>query len=172
MCRTFVSVTLILAFVVLSNNIGCKRPAGGSGQVADVPLSQIGLTKDGWFQVYDQAVAKAKETGKPILVDFTGSDWCIWCQRLDAEVFAHDAFTTWAKEHVVLLKLDYPRGVAQPPSLKRQNQELLQKYRDQVPGYPTILFIKADGSVVGNYGYDEGGPEVWTQKASAKLSGT
>lgn len=160
--------------------VGCKRPTseggggsvatgggGGGGSVADVSLATIGLTEDGWFQSYEQAVAKSKESGKPILVDFTGSDWCGWCIRLDNEVFVTDEFKQWADEHVVLLKLDYPRSKQLPPSLKQQNDELLQKHG--VRGFPTILFLDSSGTKLGDYGYDAGGPEVWTKKADEIL---
>ncbi|HMP79092.1 MAG TPA: thioredoxin family protein [Pirellulaceae bacterium] len=157
-----------LAVAALPLSSGCKRPqAEAPARVAEVPLSQIGLTDDGWFQVYDQAVAKARETGKPLLVDFTGSDWCGWCIKLDEEVFAHDEFKKWAEENVVLLKLDYPRSVRQPSSLMQQNDELRFKY--QIQGYPTILFLDADGTTLGKAGYKPGGPAAWTSLAEEQL---
>ncbi len=142
---------------------------GASAPVPDVNLAEIGLTGDGWFQSYEQAVAKAKETGKPILVDFTGSDWCGWCVKLDEEVFAKDEFKAWAEKNVVLLKLDFPRSIELPASLQKQNGELSEKYK--IEGFPTILFLNAEGEKIADYGYDAGGPEVWTKTADEKLGG-
>lgn len=144
-------------------------PENAPAPVPDVNLAEIGLTEDGWFQSYEQAVAKAKETGKPILVDFTGSDWCGWCIKLDEEVFAKDEFKAWAEKKVVLLKLDFPRKTQLPASLEKQNDGLLEKH--EVQGFPTILFLNADGEKIADYGYDEGGPEAWTKKADEKLGG-
>ena len=47
---------------------------------------------EAWLTDYKKATAQAEEEDKPILVDFTGSDWCGWCIRLDKEVFSKDAF--------------------------------------------------------------------------------
>ena len=120
-----------------------------------------------WHTSWDKASAESKRTGKPILMDFTGSDWCGWCIKLKSEVFDTKAFKTWAKKNVVLLELDFPRGTKLPEKIQEQNKELAQKY--QVRGFPTIIFAKANGDKIGQYGYDKGGPEVWTRKASKML---
>ena len=63
--------------------------------------------------VWHTDFAKARElsdaTHKPIFGFFTGSDWCGWCHKLEADVFAKEAFVTWAKKNVVLLELDFPK---------------------------------------------------------------
>lgn len=145
---------------------GTSKTSGTSEvDMKNVSLEDLGLSDHGWYQSYDQAAAKSKETGKPILVDFTGSDWCGWCIRLHDEVFSKDEFKKWAEENVVLLELDYPRSTPQPDSLAKQNKQLGQKYKGHVRGYPTILFLDGNGEVLGKYGYDKGGPEKWIPKA-------
>lgn len=124
---------------------------------------------EGWLTSYNEAVSQAKKTGKPIMVDFTGSDWCGWCIRLHGEVFDKPEFKKWAAKNVVLLELDYPHQKPQPKALKEQNDKLMRKYGSVVEGFPTVLFIEADGSVFGKYGYDAGGPENWTKMASRLL---
>ncbi|MGE0494251.1 MAG: thioredoxin family protein [Vulcanimicrobiota bacterium] len=124
---------------------------------------------EGWLTSYEEAVQQSKETGKPILMDFTGSNWCGWCIKLRKEVFDTPEFAKWADENVVLLELDFPQGVEQAPELKAQNQALLEKY--QVEGFPTILFVTSEGKVLGRYGYDAGGPANWTTKASEMIKG-
>jgi len=120
---------------------------------------------DGWLTSYSQAVKLSKKTGKPILADFTGSDWCGWCIRLHHEVFDTPVFKKWAAKSVVLLELDYPHQTPQPVELKKQNQELYQKFLYTVKGFPTVLFLNADGTPFGQYGYDRGGPTHWTEYA-------
>lgn len=120
-----------------------------------------------WLTSWDEAARQSKKSSKPILIDFTGSDWCGWCKKLKAEVFSTPAFQTWAAKNVILLELDFPRSTPISASLKQQNQKLAEKYK--VRGFPTILFLKGDGSVLGQSGYMPGGPSAWTKHASQQL---
>jgi protein disulfide-isomerase len=122
-----------------------------------------------WMTDHKAALALSKKTGKPILADFTGSDWCGWCIRLKKEVFNTPEFKTWAKKNVILLELDYPRSKPQSAAIKAQNAKLVQQYK--IEGYPTILFLNSSGKVLGQYGYDQGGPKVWTKNADSMLKG-
>ena len=96
----------------------------------------------GWLTNLDEAYALSKKTGKPILANFTGSDWCGWCKKLTASVFVHDEFKQWAEKNVVLLELDYPRRKQLPENIKIQNQNLQQAFH--VGGYPTIWVFDLD----------------------------
>lgn len=112
-----------------------------------------------WLDNYETAVEQAKKEDKPILVDFTGSDWCGWCVRLHKEVFSQKAFQEYAEKHLVLLELDFPKKKKLSEELTKQNKDLAKKY--EVRGYPTILLIDAEGEVLGRTGYKEGGPEAY-----------
>ena len=129
------------------------------------PTAQAG--GDDWLTSWDEAAKKSEESGKPILIDFTGSDWCGWCIKLKNEVFSKEAFKTWAKENVVLLELDYPRKKEQTAKMKGQNAKLASKYG--IRGYPTILFLDATGKQIGKSGYRKGGPEAWTTHANTQI---
>lgn len=120
-----------------------------------------------WTEDYDAAKKQAKAEGKAMLLDFTGSDWCGWCIRLDREVFDTEEFKTEAPKHFVLVKLDYPRDKPQTEAIKKQNTALQQKY--QIRGYPTILLTDAEGEVFGQMGYQRGGPKAFLAKMD-KLS--
>lgn len=120
-----------------------------------------------WHTSWDSAAAESKKSGKPILMDFTGSDWCGWCIKLKDEVFKTAEFKAWAEKKVVLLELDFPRKKAQPEKVKAANKALMEKYA--IRGFPTIVFAKSNGEELGRYGYDKGGPAVWTKKAEAFL---
>lgn len=91
---------------------------------------------DGWYVDIDKAYAESQKSGKPILANFTGSDWCGWCIRLKRDVFTKPGFNEWAKENVVLLELDYPRRKQLPADIKQQNAKLQQTFK--IRGYPTI----------------------------------
>lgn len=122
---------------------------------------------EAWLTSWDEAAKVSARTGKPILMDFTGSNWCGWCQKLKLEVFDTPEFAKWASKKVVLLELDFPQGIPQDAKLKQQNARLAEKY--DVKGYPTIMFVTAKGDVLGQSGYGEGGPKAWTSKADELL---
>lgn len=113
----------------------------------------------GWIEGYPQALAEAKKSGKPILADFTGSDWCGYCIALKKEVFDTPAFKEWAAKNVILLEIDFPRRKAQAAEIKQQNEKLAQQF--SIEGFPTILILDGEGKKVGELGYQEGGPEKW-----------
>lgn len=116
-----------------------------------------------WHTSLDTAMAESKKTGKPILADFTGSDWCSWCIKLHKEVFAKPEFGAWAKSNVVLLELDFPMKKKQDQAVKKANEALAEKYK--IEGFPTVLVLSASGKEIGRLGYEAGGPSVWIKKA-------
>ncbi len=115
-----------------------------------------------WIEDYEQATLIAAQRSRPMMLDFTGSDWCGWCIKLDDEVFSTDEFKTYAKDSLVLVKLDFPRKKQLPADLKKQNEGLLRKYRIQ--GFPTLIILSAEELPMGKMGYMEGGPGPFIEK--------
>ncbi|MFK7807345.1 MAG: thioredoxin family protein [Saprospiraceae bacterium] len=97
---------------------------------------------EGWLVSIDEAYELSQKTGKPILANFTGSDWCGWCKRLTASVFVKKDFKKWADDNVILLELDFPRRTKLPEEIRQQNSSLQQAF--QVRGYPTIWVFHLD----------------------------
>jgi protein disulfide-isomerase len=113
-----------------------------------------------WLTSYDEAVKQSKKTGKPILADFTGSDWCPPCIRLHKDVFSKPEFMKWAEKNVVLLELDFPRRTKQDAKLSKQNEALASKY--EIQGFPTVLILNSAGKVLGTSGFTPGStPSSW-----------
>ncbi len=106
-------------------------------------FTSIAAAKPGWDDDYEKSLAKAKAEGKLVLLDFTGSDWCGWCMKLDDEVFSKNAFKQFAKHNLVLVELDYPNLKRLPKKVAEQNATLKTKYG--VSGYPTIVLLSSDG---------------------------
>ena len=127
--------------------------------------------KDLWTQDFAAAKARAKAEKKDLLVDFTGSDWCGWCIKLDNEVFSKEAFQTGAPKHFVLVKPDYPRDQSiLTEKVVKQNEKLQATY--SIQGFPTILLMDHEGRVYGQAGYQEGGPDPYnTMLADLKKKG-
>ena len=130
--------------------------------------STLAFAKDGWSEEYDKALAQAKADKKLVVLDFTGSDWCGWCIKLDKEVFSQAEFGEYAKKNLVLVELDYPRGKEQTKEIKAQNEKLQKEYK--IEGYPTIIVLNAEGKKVGELGYQPGGPKAFIA-ALEKLKG-
>ena len=100
-----------------------------------------------WLTDLDAAKAKGVKENKPVLVDFTGSDWCPPCIQLHKVVFESAEFAAVASKYV-LVELDYPRKTPQAPELKAKNAELSKKFG--ISGFPTVLLIDAkSGEVFG-----------------------
>ena len=100
-----------------------------------------------WLTDLDAAKAKGVKENKPVLVDFTGSDWCPPCIQLHKVVFQSAEFAAVASKYV-LVELDYPRKTPQAPELKAKNAELSKKFG--ISGFPTVLLIDAkSGEVFG-----------------------
>lgn len=114
-----------------------------------------------WETDFEHAQKLASESGKYMLLDFTGSDWCGWCIRLKDEVFSKKSFLAFAKEKLVLVQVDFPRKKAQSKELKEQNQALASKYG--IRGYPTIIILSPKGDFVQQTGYQAGGAEAYVE---------
>jgi len=112
-----------------------------------------------WLTDFDAAKAKAKSDHKLVLLDFTGSDWCGYCKRMQAEIFAKPEFQDYAAKNLVLVELDFPRAKPQSDAVKKQNMKLASEY--EIEGFPTLVVLNPEGKRVANFfGYIEGGPDA------------
>ncbi len=122
-----------------------------------------------WFTDAKAAIALARKEHKVILANFTGSDWCPWCIKLDADVYSTPEFKALAKEKLVLLTVDFPNAKPQSDAEKSQNKELKDKFKPD--GYPTNVFMTPTGSEVGRIGGYEP-KDDWMKSAKDILAKT
>lgn len=133
----------------------------------------VGCSKSGakdnldWQDNLESALQKAKVENKAVLVNFTGSDWCIWCQRLSNEVFSKDEFKDYADENLILVRLDFPKNIEQSTETKMYNNQLAQRYN--VQGFPTVLLFNPSGKLVLTTGYQQGGPITYINHLKSYL---
>ncbi len=99
-------------------------------------------SNEGWLVDLNEAYEQQEKTGKPIMANFTGSDWCGWCKRLKAAVFDTPEFKEWAEDNVVLLELDFPKRKQLPQKIRQQNAQLQQGFG--VRGYPTVWIFRVE----------------------------
>ena len=114
-----------------------------------------------WRTDLPAAAAEARSSQRLLLLNFSGSDWCGWCQRLDTEVFSTSAFQDYAAENLVCVLADFPRRTSLAPALQARNERLLRHFG--VEGFPTLLLFSPAGELIGRLGYQPGGPPAMIQ---------
>lgn len=112
-----------------------------------------------WTVNFDFAKKIAAEKNIDLLILFTGSDWCIWCQRLGDEVFSDEKFQEEVIKKFVPVKLDFPSKVDFPENIKQSYRSLAEKYC--IRGYPTVILASGDGTPYASCGYQPGGAEAF-----------
>ena len=147
---------LVFAIALAVTSTCCRSPAA------------TGSDK-GWLTDLEQAREQASKTGRPILINFTGSDWCGWCKLLSKEVFSQPEFQSFARDNLVLLTADFPRYKTLPPKEAEQNRALMAKFR--VGGFPTIILTDAAGTLLGETGYRRGGAAAYVKHLRELLKG-
>jgi len=115
-----------------------------------------------WQTNYEQAVQQSKSASKPLILFFTGSDWCGWCNKLDEEAFETPEFADAAGSKFIFLKLDFPLYSNQDQQIKSQNKELQQKF--EVRTFPTVIIVDPkQNQQIGVTGYRPGGGKLFAE---------
>ncbi len=98
---------------------------------------------DAWTDSIAAAKEAAQKEKKDLLINFTGSDWCQFCIQLDKDVFSKEEFLKPAREHFVLVKLDFPKDTSiQSAEVIQQNAEWQKTLA--VEGFPTIALLDSE----------------------------
>ena len=162
----------IVASMIMCALLGCSIPLIGCGSSTESP-DQIESTQhrhattagDAWLTSYDEALAEAQARDLPLLIDFSGLEWCEPCRTLRADVFESKAFGQWAHDRCVLLEIDVP-GPGKPRDVA--TAELIDRY--SVTTYPTVLFVAPNGDVIGRIPVALKELEAWLDAANTILS--
>ena len=115
-----------------------------------------------WKPSYEKALSISKEDNKPIILVFSGSDWCAPCINMERSIWQSEAFVSYSKEHYVLYKADFPRKKANQLSidLKEQNSKLAETYNPK-GHFPLVVVLSSDEKVLGNTGYKKLSPDQY-----------
>jgi thioredoxin-related protein len=115
-----------------------------------------------WLTNYEEALAISKKENKPILMNFSGSDWCANCMRLEKVVFNSNVFKTFSEKNFVLLKLDFPakRKNKLSPEMTKQNDGLAEKF-NKTGAFPTVTILAVNGKLLGTTGYKKMSAEAY-----------
>jgi thioredoxin-related protein len=96
------------------------------------PLAAAPPALEGWLDDVATARARAEREGKPILVDLW-ADWCVWCKRLEQDVFSTPEFRDYARRFV-LLRVDTEDGA--------DGARLMEDF--EVESLPTTMLVTPD----------------------------
>jgi protein disulfide-isomerase len=141
-------IRIALFTVLFAALVGCAQQEGSSAEAT-------------WMTDLDAALELAAEQEKHVLVNFSGSDWCGWCIKLDKEVFSQESFVEFANENLILVLADFPRYKPQSAEQKQANESLAQKYG--VRGFPTVLIFNPQGNLIEQTGYQRGGADAYVE---------
>ncbi|MEX2380874.1 MAG: thioredoxin family protein [Opitutales bacterium] len=169
----FISLSLFVGLLAACGPQGqveevTETPADPSASAGEETIQEASLESSAWLTDYDQALAKAAEEGRVVLINFTGAEWCGPCIMLKRDVFETAEFKQYAENNLVLLELDYNQdGTPVVAEYTEQNTNLLMQH--QPGGFPTLIVADASGEELDRHiGYMPGGPSNfidWTSQA-------
>lgn len=124
-----------------------------------------------WTTDAQEAFVLAEQDDLPVVMVFSGSDWCKPCIQLTREVFETEVFQAFADNKMILLKIDFPRSRKNrlAPDLQLQNNELAERWNPNGE-FPLLVVFSSDQSVLFTTGYRVGGPEAYVQHLEEELS--
>ena len=115
-----------------------------------------------WQPNFEQAKQLAKEKNELILLNFSGSDWCVPCIGFRKDFLESEAFSDFASNNLILVNADFPRKKKNTPTTEqtKQNEILAERYNPN-GAFPLTLLLTADGKVIKSW---EGKPKVALEK--------
>ncbi len=124
-----------------------------------------------WQNSFSEAIAKANTEDKPIVLVFSGSDWCAPCIKLKKHIFDSAEFKDYANDHYVLYNADFPRKKQNqlPEDKMSVNKSLIEKYNPK--GYfPMVVVLDKNEHVLGETGFvARTTPEKYLKKLNSFL---
>ncbi|WP_339143378.1 thioredoxin family protein [Croceitalea sp. MTPC5] len=117
-------------------------------------LFPLVLMAQNWEPNYQNALTKAKTENKPLLVVFSGSDWCAPCIKMDKKIWQSADFKKHAEINYVLYKADFPKRKSNQLSndLMDANKTLAKKFNPK-GHFPLVVLLDGNENVLGETGY-------------------
>jgi len=103
-----------------------------------------------WHTNIEIAKQKAKSENRKIFMNFSGSDWCANCMRLEKTLFESKEFYAYAKANLILLKVDFPakKKNALTEEQQNHNDKLADKY-NKLGVFPSVFILDYNTTVLG-----------------------
>ncbi len=124
--------------------------------IAIILLISLNIQSQEWITNFKEAGEIAKNENKKIIMSFQGSDWCAPCIKLEHDFFSTEEFKKYAKEHFVMLKVDFPRRKKNKLSKEHQkhNNQLAEKY-NQNGYFPLVVVLDKNLKVLQKTSYKD-----------------
>ncbi|MFK8165409.1 MAG: VPGUxxT family thioredoxin-like (seleno)protein, type 2 [Lewinella sp.] len=132
---------LLLAALLLSGSAFAQQRTNAADQPTE-------LGKVSWLRDYDQAMAEAKQTGKPVLILFQEVPGCATCQKYGITTLSHPLMVEGIENEFVPLAIFNNKGGA--------DRKVLEQYGEPTWNNPVVRIVDANGKdlvdrVAGNY---------------------
>ena len=125
-------------------------------------LFSVVVFSQDWQPTYEEALDCAKKNDRPLLLVFSGSDWCAPCIKLDTSIWQSEDFKVYAKDNYVLYRADFPRKKENQLSkeLTNQNNQLAERFNSK-GHFPLVVILNKEEEVLGTTGYKKARPEEY-----------
>ena len=126
-------------------------------------LPFLGFSQN-WEPNFDSALHNAAQEDKPLILVFSGSDWCGPCIRLEKRIWQSEEFKDYAAENYVLYKADFPKKKKNqlPSEVLGKNKELAARFNTK-GHFPLVLVLDENSNTLGKTGYQKYGPKKYIQ---------
>ncbi|WP_100934204.1 disulfide reductase DsbH [Candidatus Chlamydia corallus] len=131
------------------------------------PETRPATTTNMNWESYSKALELSKQDHKPICLFFTGSDWCMWCIKMQQQILQTTDFKDFARKHLHMVEVDFPQKNNQSQEQRQKNQEL--KTQHKVTGFPELVFIDQEGKQLARMGFEPGGGAAYVTRVKSAL---
>lgn len=94
-----------------------------------------------------EAFEQARASQRPVLLVFSGSDWCAPCIRFHNNILSKESFLSYAADHFIVLKADFPQRKKLPQTIVDQNEKLAEQFNAKGQ-FPHLVLISSDQKLI------------------------
>lgn len=115
----------------------------------------FGTLQAQWQESFEDALELAEEANKPIVLVFSGSDWCAPCIRFKRNILDSEDFKDYSESHYVLYNADFPRKKKNELPVEKSNSNKSLAAQFNPNGYfPLVVVLDKEKAILGKTGFD------------------
>ena len=121
----------------------------------------LGYSQD-WKTNFELVKKEAASQSKPVVLVFSGSDWCAPCIKLDKSIWQSAEFKEYAASNLILERADFPKKKQNQldSNLQKQNDGLAERYNKEGV-FPLVVVLDSKGTVLGKASYKNVSPNEY-----------